>query len=291
MKLSSVTKGPFTLYTIETGRFKLDGGAMFGVIPKPMWEKQIPADEQNRIDMAMRCMLIKSEQTGRLYLIDNGSGNKFNEKLSKIYDFSYQYGDLHDSLKQHGFTADDVTDIIFTHLHFDHCGGSTEFNSEGEPELVFKKAQYWVSAQHWATASSPNVRERASFHKENLEPLRRSKKMKFTQPGHEFEPGFTVEMVNGHTEAQQLPVISHEDFTLVFAADLIPTAAHVSLPWVMGYDMRPAETLSEKEELLKKWQEKNYYLFLEHDASNEVITLKKGTRYIEAGDSLSLSDL
>ncbi|AXJ00509.1 Metallo-beta-lactamase superfamily protein [Cyclonatronum proteinivorum] len=291
MKLSSVQKGPFTLYTIETGRFKLDGGAMFGVIPKPMWEKKIPADDQNRIDMAMRSLLVKSEKTGRLYLIDNGSGDKFNEKMSAIYDFSYPYGTLQDSLAAHGFSPDDVTDIIFTHLHFDHCGGTTRFNKAGELELVFKNANYWVGAKHWATANSPNVRERASFFAQNLEPMRLSKRMKFTREGDEFEPGFSMTFVNGHSEGQQLPVIRTEGFSLVFAADLIPTAAHVSLPWVMGYDMRPADTLTEKEQLLKQWHDEGCYLFLEHDATHEVITLVQGKRYIESGESITLSDL
>ncbi len=291
MNLSSVKKGPFTLYTVETGRFKLDGGAMFGVIPKPMWEKQIPADDQNRISMAMRCLLVHSEETGRLYLIDNGSGTKFNEKLSKIYDFTYPYGNLEDSLKQHGFSPDDITDVVFSHLHFDHCGGTTRYNDSGEAELVFTNANFWVTAEHWATASNPNPRERASFLPENLEPMRRSKRMKFSKEGFSFEPGLSVVTVNGHTTGQQLPIIETGDFRMVFAADLIPTAAHVPLPWVMGYDMRAVDTLNEKKKLLEKWQAGNYLLYLEHDASHEVITLKKGKKYVEPGDSLKLSDL
>lgn len=286
-----ITKGPFKLSVIETGDFKLDGGAMFGVIPKPMWEKKITPDAQNRIPMTMRCMLIKSEASGRVYLIDNGAGDKFNEKMSGIYDFSYPKGTLMDSLRSQGVGPEDITDLIFTHLHFDHCGGSTALNETGEPELVFPNATFWVSARHWASACSPNVRERASFLPENIDPLRRSKRMKFTQPGHEFEPGLRVEMVDGHTTGQQLPVIETEDFCLVFAGDLVPTAAHVPLPWVMGFDMRPVDTLDEKKQLLKAWHEKACYLFLEHDAEHEVITLKQGKRYFEMDEALRLQDL
>lgn len=287
----SIKKGPFTISVIETGDFRLDGGAMFGVIPKPMWEKKIAPDAQNRIPMTMRCMLIKSEATNRVYLIDNGAGDKFNEKMRGIYDFSYPKGTLLESLRAQGTGPEDITDLIFTHLHFDHCGGSTRLNEEGEAELVFPNASFWVGAQHWASACRPNVRERASFHPENLEPLRRSKRMKFTQPGHEFEPGLRVEMVNGHTTGQQLPIIEADGFRLVFAGDLVPTAAHVPLPWVMGYDMRPVETLEEKERLLASWFEQGCYLFLEHDAAHEVITLKQGKRYYEANKMLKLSEL
>lgn len=276
---------------VETGDFKLDGGAMFGVIPKPMWERKIAPDARNRIPMTMRCMLIQSEETGRVYLIDNGAGDKFNEKMSEIYDFSYPRGTLEESLRARGLGREDITDIIFTHLHFDHCGGSTRLNEAGEAELIFPEATFWVGAQHWASACTPNVRERASFHPENLEPLRRSKRMKFTQPGHEFEPGLRVEMVDGHTTGQQLPIIETDDFCLVFAGDLVPTAAHVPLPWVMGYDMRPVETLDEKQRLLKAWHDKACYLFLEHDASHEVITLKPGKRYYDVAQTLKLEDL
>lgn len=288
---SSIKKGPFTLSVVETGDFKLDGGAMFGVIPKPMWERKIAPDARNRIPMTMRCMLIQSEATGRVYLIDNGAGDKFNEKMSEIYDFSYPRGSLEESLRARGLGPEDITDIIFTHLHFDHCGGSTRLNEAGEAELIFPQATFWVGAQHWASACTPNVRERASFHPENLEPLRRSKRMKFTQPGHEFEPGLRVEMVDGHTTGQQLPIIETDDFCLVFAGDLVPTAAHVPLPWVMGYDMRPVETLDEKQRLLKAWHKKACYLFLEHDASHEVITLKPGKRYYDVAQTLKLEDL
>ncbi|MCH8566739.1 MAG: MBL fold metallo-hydrolase [Balneolales bacterium] len=291
MKLSSVKKGPFTLYTIATGRFRLDGGAMFGVIPKPMWSREIEADSDNRILMAMRCLLIHSEQTGKLYLIDNGAGNKFSDKLSAIYDFNYDEGNLHSSLNYHGFSVDDITDVVFTHLHFDHCGGSTAFNENNEAELIFKNARFWVQATHWASANSPNARERASFFKENIDPLRTSGRMSFTKGKHEFEPGFYVEVVNGHTTGQQLPVIETGDFTLVFAGDLIPTKAHVSLPWVMGYDMKPVDTLQEKQLLLDKWLHHNAFLFLEHDAVNEVIALKQGKKYVEAGETFSLHEI
>ena len=291
MNLSSTKIGPFSIYTIETGRFALDGGAMFGVVPKTLWSKKIPADDKNRIPMAMRCLLIKSDLTKRVYLIDNGAGDKFNEKMSSIYDIHFDEGSLETSLEFHRFKKEDITDIIFTHLHFDHCGGTTRLNDEGEAELVFPNARYWVTRNQWVNANTPNAREKASYFPENIEPIRHSKALKFTSDGQIFEPGLSVVEVNGHSKGQQLPIISHEDKTLVFAGDLIPTHAHVPLPWVMGYDMMPVITLEEKEKLLPEWAEKNAFLYLEHDAHHEVVTLKHDGKRIVHDSSLSLSDI
>jgi len=289
--LSKIKKGPFTFFTIETGRFSLDGGAMFGVVPKTMWSKKIESDEKNRIPMAMRCLLVHSDETDRLYLIDNGAGNKFDDKMREIYGLDYSLGTLESSLKWHGFRTNDVTDVVFTHLHFDHCGGSTDFNEEGEPELVFKDANHWVTRMQWVNANSANPREKASFLPENIEPLRTSGKLKLIAEGHEFEPGFTCEIVNGHTKGQLLPTFDTDDFKMAFGADLIPTYAHLPLPWVMGYDLFPVDTMKEKDRILKKWAAENRYLYLEHDAHHEIITIEDDGKRFSAGKSLTLSDV
>lgn len=291
MPLSKVQKGKFSFFTIETGRFSLDGGAMFGVVPKTMWSKKIESDEKNRIPMAMRCLLVHSSETDRLYLIDNGAGTKFDEKMSAIYGLYYDEGTLESSLAEHGFSVDDITDMIFTHLHFDHCGGSTAFNEDGEAEIVFKNATHWVSRKQWVNANTANEREKASFLPENIEPLRQSRKLKLITENHEFEKGFTIEMVNGHTKGQILPCFDTDNFKMVYGADLLPTHAHIPLPWIMGYDLYPVDTLSEKKKLLEKWSNEGRYLYLEHDAEHEIVTIEKKDDRYSAGKSLTLNEL
>lgn len=291
MKLSSIKKGPFTFFTIETGRFSLDGGAMFGVVPKNMWAKKIPADEFNRIPMAMRSLLVHSENTDRLYLIDNGSGNKFDEKMSQIYGLHYPYGTLESSLAHFGFSPDDVTDMVFSHLHFDHCGGSTDVDADGNLHLVFKNATHWVSRMQWVNANTANAREKASFLPENIDPIRNSGKLKLLAEGHEFEPGFTVEIVNGHTKGQVLPCFDTEDFKMVFGADLIPTYAHIPLPWIMGYDLYPVDTLKEKERLLAKWADEKRFIYLEHDANHELVQVLNDNGRFSSSEAFTLNDV
>ncbi|MEX2363992.1 MAG: MBL fold metallo-hydrolase, partial [Balneolaceae bacterium] len=191
MKLSKTTLGQFELYTIETGDIRLDGGAMFGVVPKTLWSRGIPADDKNRIQMTMRCLLIKSNQTGKIYLIDNGAGNKFDDKMASIYHLDQTEKNLEKSFAHHGFSLDDVTDIIFTHLHFDHCGGTTAFNEKGELTLVFPNAQYHVMKSHWENATHPNSREKASFFPENINPLSSTDRLHLVEEGHEYEPGLS----------------------------------------------------------------------------------------------------
>ncbi|TVQ65087.1 MAG: MBL fold metallo-hydrolase [Balneolaceae bacterium] len=282
--------GPFQLNSVEAGRFLLDGGAMFGVVPKTMWNRKIPADQDNRIKMAMRSLLIRSEQTGKTYLIDTGSGHKFSDKLSEIYGFDYQHSELIHSLSKLSVSPSDITDIIFSHLHFDHCGGTTQYVN-GELLEVFKNATYHVNRHHWETATNPNQREKASFFRENLQPVADSGRLNLTDETIEFESGFTVLTVHGHTLGQQLPVIKADDNTIVFVADLIPTHAHVPLPWIMGYDMNPVQTLQEKESFLEKAAEENWYLFLEHDADHEVITVKKSENRYLLNESLLLHEI
>lgn len=215
--------GPFTLFSIPTGLFRLDGGAMFGVVPKPLWSKRIPADELNRIEMGMRCLLIQSENTGRVYLVDTGLGKKYDAKFQQIYALDDVNKDLIHSLNEAGFKPEDITDVIFTHLHFDHGGGAIIRDEQGVLDLQFQKASHWVTPEHWQTATHPNVREKASFLPDNIEPLKTASALKFSGESFEFEPGLDTIIVNGHTLGQQLPRITWEGKTLVFMADLLPT--------------------------------------------------------------------
>ncbi|NND14816.1 MAG: MBL fold metallo-hydrolase [Eudoraea sp.] len=272
------------LYPIETGNFKLDGGAMFGVVPKSLWTRTNPADQNNMIDMAMRCLLI--EDGGRLILIDSGLGNKQSEKFFSYY---YLWGDdsLQKSLNKLGFHPDDITDVFMTHLHFDHCGGCVQWNKDRTGyEPAFKNATFWSNQEHWDWAIHPNAREKASFLKENLLPMKESGQLRFISPVTSKKStyddlGFELLFVDGHTEKQMLPHISYKEKTLVFMADLIPTTGHIPLPYVMGYDTRPLLTLKEKASFLTEAADKEYILFLEHDAHHELCTLQhteKGVR-------------
>jgi len=290
MLYSSCTFGNFRLYSIETGRFKLDGGAMFGVVPKTLWSNKIPADDKNRITMATRCLLVESTETGCFYLIDNGVGTKFNDKMASIYGLDFTHSNLLDSLSHYGFTPEDVSDIIFTHLHFDHCGGTTYWE-DGQIKHQFPNATYHVTRQHWETAINPNDREKASFLKENIEPLKKSNRLNLVENGYLYEEGLTHYVINGHSLGQQLPIINGDNKTMIFMADLIPTAAHIPIPWVMGYDMRPIETLKEKKDFLVESAEEEWVLFMEHDASNELITIKEESGKYLIDSAFTLNDL
>ncbi len=275
-----------TLYPIEAGNFKLDGGAMFGVVPKSLWNRTNPADSNNMIDIAARCLLI--EDGDRLILIDTGMGDKQSEKFFSYY---YLWGDdsIDKSLKKYGFHRDDVTDVFMTHLHFDHCGGSIKWNKEQTKlEPAFKNAKFWSNKDHWEWATNPNAREKASFLKENILPMEESGRLNFIAKdpkkyiSEAADLGFGVLFADGHTDKQMIPHIDYKGKKLVFMADLLPTVGHIPLPYVMGYDTRPLLTLSEKEKFLDKAATDGYYLFLEHDAHNEIITLKhteKGVRH------------
>lgn len=272
------------LYPIETGNFKLDGGAMFGVVPKSIWQKTNPADTNNLIDIAARSLLI--EDGDRLILIDTGMGDKQSDKFFGHY---YRWGDhtLDTSLAKIGFHRDDITDVFMTHLHFDHCGGSIQWNKDRTGyEPAFKNATFWTNKNHWKWATKPNVRERPSFLKENLLPMQESGQLQFISRENESfltksALGFGILFVDGHTEKQMLPHIRYKGKTLVYVSDLIPTVGHIPLPYIMGYDTRPLLTLSEKEVFLKQVVENDYYLFFEHDAHNELCTVQhtqKGVR-------------
>jgi glyoxylase-like metal-dependent hydrolase (beta-lactamase superfamily II) len=290
MNLSHTKFGNFNLYSIETGRFRLDGGAMFGVVPKTLWAGRIAPDDKNRIPMAMRCLLIESQETGKVYLVDNGAGTKFSDKMAAIYQIDTDQSDLHSSLEYHGFSADDITDVIFTHLHFDHCGGTTFYDEDGSVSHTFKNATYHLTKKHWETATRPNAREEASFLSDNIQPLAESSRLHLVEENHVYEDGLSALPANGHTRGQQLPKIDAGNRSLVFAGDLLPTHVHVPLPWVMGYDMYPTQTLKEKQQFLDEAADKRWYLFLEHDAGQEVIQLTKTQGKFEAEDPISLAE-
>lgn len=275
------------LYPIETGNFKLDGGAMFGVVPKTIWSKTNPADENNLIDIAARCLLI--EEANRLILIDTGMGNKQSEKFFGYYSLWGTHS-IDKSLAKYGFHRDDITDVFMTHLHFDHCGGSIQWNKDKTGyEPAFKNAKFWTNDNHWEWATKPNPREKASFLSENILPMQESGQLNFIKrPEGDFlsksELDFGIFFVDGHTEKMMIPHIQFEGKTIVFMADLLPTAGHLPLPYVMGYDTRPLLTLPEKAKFLTTAAENNYYLFLEHDAHNQIITVEmtdKGVRQKE----------
>ena len=275
------------LYPIESGNFKLDGGAMFGVVPKTIWHKTNPADENNLIDIAARCLLI--EDGNRLVLIDNGMGNKQSEKFFGYYSLWGNHS-LDKSLAKYGFHRDDITDVFMTHLHFDHCGGSVIWNKDKTGyEIGFKNAKFWTNEDHFNWATKPNAREKASFLSENILPMQESGQLNFIKKSEsdfleKSELDFGIYYVDGHTEKMMIPHIQYKDKTIAFCADLIPTAGHLPLPYVMGYDTRPLLTMPEKTKFLTKAAENNYYLFLEHDAHNEIITVEnteKGIRLKE----------
>lgn len=277
------------LYTINTGNFKLDGGAMFGVVPKTIWNKLNPADELNLCSWAMRCLLI--EDGKRLILVDNGIGNKQDAKFFGHY---HLHGDdtLDKSLAQHGFHRDDITDVFLTHLHFDHCGGSIV--REGDKLVpAFKNATFWSNLQHWEWATQPNEREKASFLKDNILPIHESGQLKFIEPvdGTAFGEGINIRYVYGHTDAMMLPQISYKGKTIVFMADLLPSIGHIPLPYVMAYDMFPLTTLNEKQKFLKEAVDKEYILFFEHDPLNECCTLGMTEKGIRQRDIFRLSDI
>jgi glyoxylase-like metal-dependent hydrolase (beta-lactamase superfamily II) len=295
------------LYTINTGYFKLDGGAMFGVVPKSIWNKINPADENNLCSWALRCLLI--EDGNRLILVDNGNGDKQDAKFFSHY---HLHGDdtLEKSLAKYGFSKDDITDVFLTHLHFDHCGGSIK--REGD-KLVpnFKNATYWSNEWHWITGTQPNEREKASFLKENILPIQESGKLKFIDhPGHNentkgkwtaHPPGFIystsfteniiVKFVDGHTNGMMLPQINYNGRTVVFMADLLPSAGHIPIPYVMAYDMQPLISMQEKKSFLKEALEKDYILFFEHDPNYECCTLQQTEKGIRPKDFFRLDEI
>ncbi len=276
------------LFSINTGFFKLDGGAMFGVVPKSIWNKLNPADENNMCSWALRCLLI--EDNNRLILIDNGMGDKQN---TKFFGYYYLHGDdtMSKSLAKYGFTPDDITDVFLTHLHFDHCGGSIK--KDGDKLIpAFKNATYWSNKRHWKWAITPNEREKASFLKENFLPIQESGQLKFIESNWDELPAYiTIRHAYGHTDDMMLPQIDYKGKTIVYMADLLPSAAHIPVPYVMAYDMFPMTTLNEKKSFLTEAQQKDFVLFFEHDPLIECCTLQLTDKGIRLKESFKLSQI
>ena len=282
------------LYPINAGNFKLDGGAMFGVVPKSLWTRTNPADSNNMIDIAARCLLIEDDE--RLILIDTGMGTKQSEKF---YGYYHLWGNdtIDKSLANYGFHRDDITDVFMTHLHFDHCGGTIEWNADRTVlQPAFKNAYFWSNQNHWQWATKPNKREKASFLKENIVPMKESGRLKFTAlPEVDILKnsalGFDIFFANGHTEKQMIPMINYKGNTFCFMADLLPTVGHLPIPFVMGYDTRPLLTLDEKEKFLNLAADNNYYLFLEHDAHKQIITVQHTEKGVRLKDVYTCKEL
>jgi len=281
------------IYPINTGNFKLDGGAMFGVVPKSIWSRTNKPDSKNMCNWALRCMLIEDED--RLILIDTGIGDKQSDKFFGYY---YLFGDnsLQKSIEKLGFGLDEITDVILTHLHFDHCGGAIKYN-DNKSMLVplFKNATYWSNQNHWKWATEPNPREKASFLKENIMPIQESGQLKFINRTSNFQtdvlPNIDMYFVDGHTESQMLPVIKYKGKTIVFMADLLPSTGHIPLPYVMGYDTRPLLTIDEKKKFLDIAADEEYILFLEHDFANECCTVKHTDRGVRLDNTFSFNEM
>ncbi|WP_276090551.1 MBL fold metallo-hydrolase [Pedobacter sp. JY14-1] len=277
------------LHTIDTGFFKLDGGAMFGVVPKSIWQRSNPADENNMCTWAMRCLLI--EDGNRLILIDTGIGNKQDEKFLRHY---YLHGEssLDKSLEKKGFNRNDITDVFLTHLHFDHCGGAIERADNGSLVPAFENAVYWSNEKHWNWAVNPNAREKASFLKENILPIQESGQLKFIAEDEHtsFAPGISIRFAYGHTDAMMLPQIEYNNKKIVYMADLLPSTGHIPLPYVMSYDMFPLQTLEEKGKFLREAAEHQYILYLEHDPVNECCTVQATEKGIRLAETFSLDN-
>lgn len=281
------------IHLINTGNFKLDGGAMFGVVPKSIWQKTNPADSNNMCSWAMRSLLI--EDGDRLILIDTGMGNKQSEKFFSFY---YLFGDdsLDGNLAKLGFHRDDITDVFLTHLHFDHCGGAIQHNQQKTGfEPAFKHATFWSTQDHWNWATKPNAREKASFLSENILPIEASGQLKFIDRVDTLAPSFYEHMdvlfVDGHTEAMMLPIIYYKGKKIVFMADLIPSVGHIPIPYVMGYDTRPLLTIDEKSKFLSQAATENMVLLFEHDHINECCTVEQTEKGVRSNDIFRFKDL
>ena len=275
------------LYTINAGNLKLDGGAMFGVVPKVMWQKLYPADENNLCNWSMRCLLV--DYGDRKVLIDTGMGDKQNEKF-----FSHYYPNggetLENSLQKQGFSCDDITDVVLTHLHFDHVGGAVKYDEKGELALTFKNAKYWVSKKQWDWAENANRREKASFLKENIFPIKELGALELIEEEKEIFPGFVAKMFDGHTDGQIIPHIEYKGKTICYMGDLLPATAHIPMPYVMAYDTRPLLTLEDKKRFFDDAIKGDYILYFEHDLYNECCNLQETEKGVRAKDTFTLDE-
>ncbi len=276
------------LFAIETGNLMLDGGAMFGVVPKSLWKSKYPSNEQNLVNLCMRCLLI--DEGERKILVDCGMGNTMPESLLKHY-FVNGTDNLNDSLAAHGYLPEDITDVVFTHLHFDHCGGAVTKQVDGSLQLTFPNAQYWVGKAHWESVQKPNRRERPSFLKDNIEPLRASGKLNFVESISQLTDTIELRLFNGHTAGQIMPIISYNEKVIAYCGDVIPTSAHIPVSFVCGYDIQPLLTMQETEEFLQEAIEKSMILFFEHDMQVECCSVKQSEKGVVIDKILQLKDM
>jgi glyoxylase-like metal-dependent hydrolase (beta-lactamase superfamily II) len=281
--------GNYRLYSIQTGLFRLDGGAMFGVVPKPLWSRTNPADEQNRIDMCMRSLLLISDE--RKIIIDNGSGYKMSKKLNEIYGIDHSVFTMEGELAKLGFKPEDITDVILTHLHFDHAGGSTKRDENGNMQLMFPGAEYHLQKRHWEWAMNPSERDKASFMPDNYMLIDEWKQLKLVDGDAKFDETISLHTVNGHTPAMQLVSIRDESTKLLFTADLFPTTSHIPLPYIMGYDLFPLTTLDEKKKFLPMLADENWLLFFEHDAFTETCKVARTGVGFAASEKKKLTEI
>jgi len=279
--------GDYTLYSIETSEFGLDGGAMFGIIPKPLWEKQVPADSLNRISMVTRSLLLVNG--ARKILVDTGNGDKWAEKYRRMYNIDMTRYNIESSLQKYGFTPDDITDIFCTHLHFDHAGGNTRMDG-GKVVPTFSNATYWVSQDNWQLANHPSQKDQGSFLEWDWMVLAENNMLNIVNGDEPFLPGIDLYFTHGHTKGLMHPLIRDDQATLFYCADLVPMAAHIPVPWVMAYDIHPALTVQEKEELLPRMVKENWILFFEHDPHLQACTIKMDGKHYCMQDPVVISD-
>lgn len=277
------------LYAIKAGTFKLDGGSMFGVVPKVLWQKKYPADENNLCTWALRCLLVVSGE--RKILIDTGIGDKQDDTFLRHYHLGRE-DTIEKSLAKYGFSCDDITDVLFSHLHFDHCGGGVKYNEDKtEIKLTFKNALYWISKQQWGNGAKPNMREKASILKENFLPIKDTGQLRLIEKDTEIYRGIDLRLFKGHTDGLIVTFVKFNNRTVVFAADLIPSTAHISLPYIMAYDNHPLVTLKEKEDFLKEALENDYILFFEHDLYNECCSLQMTDKGVSVKDTFTIDNI
>ena len=279
--------GNFELHSILTSGFRLDGGAMFGIIPKPLWEKKAPADKLNRIEMVTRSLLLVNDQ--QRILIDTGNGDKWEEKFRQIYDINVEMENINKSLNSVGFTTEDITDVICTHLHFDHVGGNT-MKKSGKIVPTFQNATYWIQRENWELANAPSEKDHGSFREEDWRILAENRMIELVNGKEQFIPGIEILLSHGHTTGQMHPIISDSEQKIMYGGDLIPMAAHIALPWVMAYDINPVLTVQEKKKLLPQVVDEQWILFFEHDPHHQAATIKYDGRNFSLDHSIIIND-
>ena len=279
--------GKYDLYSVETSEFGLDGGAMFGIIPKPVWEKKVSADELNRVNMVTRSLLLVSDE--KKILIDTGNGTKWEEKYKKIYDINTDQYNIEKSLGKYGFSSEQITDVICTHMHFDHIGGNTKINS-GKVVPTFPNAKYWISEENWKLANHPSQKDAGSFIEHDWKVLAENQMIEIIDGREPFIEGIETFVTHGHTPGLLHPIVSDGSNKLFYGADIFPMVAHIPIPWVMAYDVQPVVTMEEKQKLLQKMEREDWILFFEHDPHVQACTVHKDGKHFKLNKRIQISD-